>query len=210
MKLLCISDLHGKAGEIEGLGSVDALVICGDITHFEGRKRAIEMLDYFKAAKKILAVPGNCDTMEVNETLDELSFTLHKKGRMVGNVGFFGVGGSNSTPFNTPQEYSEKELENFILKGYGEVKDSLVTVMVSHTPPCNTKVDDTGSMHVGSTKVREFIERNGPDLVLCGHVHEAQGKDSIGKSVIVNPGLLGGGHAIIEVGRKIEVEFFKS
>lgn len=34
------------------------------------------------------------------------------------NIGIFGVGGSNKTPFNTPNEFDENELETFILQGY--------------------------------------------------------------------------------------------
>lgn len=208
MKLLSISDLHGEVRNIDGLGEADALVICGDITHFEGRDKAMELLASFIGAKRIFAVPGNCDNRDVNDALVELDADLHAKGRRAADIGFFGLGGSNATPFNTPQEYTEDELLDFIMRGHEQVRDAPLKVFVTHTPPIDTKLDDAGGRHVGSTKVREFIERCGPDLVLCGHVHEAKGQDKIGKTVIVNPGMLRNGHALIELGRDIKVKFF--
>lgn len=209
MKLLCVSDFHGGSGRIEGLSAVDVLVILGDITHFGDRVRAMEILEGFKSAKRLLAVPGNCDNLDVNEALVELDIDLHSRGRIVGDVGFFGLGGSNRTPFNTPQEYSEDELWDFLAKGYEQVKDSPIKVMASHPPPFNTDLDKTGRMHVGSKKVREFIETYEPDLVLCGHIHEARGQDMIGKTVIINPGPFHAGHALVNIGADIKVEFFE-
>lgn len=209
MKLLCVSDLHGEPGRVEGLDDADILVICGDITHFGGRARAREILEVFKSAKMLLAVPGNCDNLDVNDALIELDVDLHANGRIIDNIGFFGLGGSNATPFNTPQEYSEDELWDFIMEGYEQVKESSLKVFVTHTPPINTGLDDAGGgRHVGSIKVREFVEKHEPDLVLCGHVHEAKGQDGIGKTLIVNPGMLRNGHALIDLGEDIKVEFF--
>jgi Icc-related predicted phosphoesterase len=41
---------------------------------------------------------------------------------------------------------------------------------------------------VGSTAVREAIERHQPILSLHGHVHEARGFARIGRTLAINPG----------------------
>ena len=41
---------------------------------------------------------------------------------------------------------------------------------------------------VGSTAVRELIERYQPVLSLHGHIHESKGIAKIGRTTIVNPG----------------------
>ena len=41
---------------------------------------------------------------------------------------------------------------------------------------------------VGSTAVRELIERIQPVLALHGHIHESRGVANIGKTVAINPG----------------------
>jgi Icc-related predicted phosphoesterase len=41
---------------------------------------------------------------------------------------------------------------------------------------------------VGSTAVREAIERHQPVLSLHGHVHESRGTAKIGRTLAINPG----------------------
>lgn len=208
MKLLCISDLHGSSRICDEVNGVDILVVTGDITHFGDGNRALEVLEGLKCTKKMLAVPGNCDKYDVNDALINLGCDIHDAGKIIEGVGFFGLGGSGPTPFNTPQEYEEDELWDFLTQGYRQVENAPVKVLISHPPPKDTKVDLAGNGHVGSVKVREFIEKYQPDLVLCGHIHEAKGQDTIGKTVIVNPGMLKDGYAIIDLEDEIKVEFF--
>lgn len=210
MRLICISDLHGRSGKIEGLRDVsaDLIVVSGDITDFGGKDRARAILEDLLKINNVVGVPGNCDRLDVNEALVEAEADLHSRGRVLGGIGFFGVGGSNATPFHTPQEYSEEEIEAFLVRAYEEVKDREVKVLVSHAPPYNTKVDETSAgRHAGSTKVREFVERHQPNLVICGHIHEAKGVDKIGESVIINAGPLHMGYVTVNIGKKIDFEF---
>jgi Icc-related predicted phosphoesterase len=60
--------------------------------------------------------------------------------------------------------------------------------------------------HVGSTVIRTFIEREQPDLVLCGHIHESRGTDTIAAARIINPGPASAGHyALVEIDGRVEV-----
>lgn len=212
VRLVCISDLHGKVENIKKLkplAKTDIIVLTGDITHFGGREKARAALqELFKIKKKVFAVPGNCDLPEVNEVLAELDIDLHSSGRVFKDAGFFGAGGSGATPFDTPQEYSEEKLEEFLKQGFEKIKASKFKVLVSHSPPHNTAVDTSGSgAHIGSRKVREFIEKNQVDLVLCGHAHEARGFDWIGRTLVINSGPLHMGCAMVSIGDKIDFEF---
>jgi Icc-related predicted phosphoesterase len=75
--------------------------------------------------------------------------------------------------------------------------DPAHTLLVSHTPPRDTRCDVTaGRAHVGSRALRQFIERRQPPLVLSGHIHESPRmtgayRDAIGRTVVVNPGQFG-------------------
>jgi Icc-related predicted phosphoesterase len=65
---------------------------------------------------------------------------------------------------------------------------------------------------IGIDSFREIVEREQPGLVLCGHMHEYQGKERLGKSVIVNPGAAFEGKCAFvdfdaEKGRVKSVEF---
>jgi uncharacterized protein len=80
-------------------------------------------------------------------------------------------------------------------------------VFVPHAPPERTACDRLrDGRHVGSAVVRSFVERAQPDLVLCGHVHESRGMDTIGKAQVVNPGPAAAGHyALVEVDTDVTV-----
>ncbi len=69
-----------------------------------------------------------------------------------------------------------------------------------HAPPYGTGLDDAPEIDetlkqssrfaraVGSTAVKDSIEKYGPLLGLHGHVHEAKGFTKIGRTLCVNPG----------------------
>ena len=66
-----------------------------------------------------------------------------------------------------------------------------------------TMLSTAGYTVVGTgdpTEAVELIKREQPDLVLCGHIHEARGTDTVGSSRIVNPGPVRAGHyAFVEI-----------
>ena len=139
----------------------------------------------------ILALPGNLDKTDVADYLEEEGISLHGRGRLFDGVGIFGVGGSNHTPFNTPIEYSEDELQFLLEQGYNQAKTAPHHILVSHTPPLQTKADRISSgVHVGSKAVRLFIENHQPAYCLCGHIHEARSCDRIGSTRIINSGMI--------------------
>lgn len=102
-----------------------------------------------------------------------------------------------------------------ILKGVG--KDA---VFVFHYPPKGAfdiiKSDRKNPMNgksAGISFFRDSIVRYKPKLVLCGHMHEYQGKKKIGNSLVVNPGSAEIGRAaLIDIkdgNGEIKVRFFK-
>ncbi len=194
MRIIAFGDIHqqeGRSAEIPGLTAAALLLLTGDLTNFGGRGEAAAVLAGLTASNpRILGVAGNLDRPEVEALLVEQQRSLHGRGVVLGQVGIFGVGGSNPTPFHTPNEFSEKELEKLLSAGHEAVRHCPFRILVSHPPPHKTATDRlaTGA-HVGSTAVRAFIEAQQPDLCLCGHIHEARGLDAIGRTRIINPGL---------------------
>ncbi len=192
MRIGAITDLHGRmitdVKRIESLQAVDLLVIAGDITHFGDRKAAEQALNILRAINKnILSVHGNCDQDSVNYLLTSMGMNIHNEMKEYTDINIYGVGGCNRSPFNTPQEYDEDEISEILNKF--KINADRWSILVSHPPPFNTKVDRTFmGLHVGSKAVRKFIEIRKPDLVLCGHIHEAHGVDRIGDTIVINPG----------------------
>ncbi len=204
MKIISFGDIHEDCNNLiplqNELKSADLVIVTGDLTNYNGRKEAEKVIEeIMKYNENILAQLGNLDQPEVNDYLTEKGINLHRNGFIRDDIGIFGVGGSNPTPFNTPTEFSESEIETFLLDGFDKAKDAKYKIMVPHVPPKETKLDiiSTGA-HVGSQSVRDFIVTHKPDIALSGHIHEARGNDTIGDTVVLNTGMFQeGGYVII-------------
>lgn len=204
MKIISFGDIHEDLNNLtllkNEMESADLVIVTGDLTNFNGRKEAERVIDeIMKYNENVLAQLGNLDQPEVNDYLTEKGINLHRNGFIRDDIGIFGVGGSNLTPFNTPTEFSEDEIETFLLEGIDKVKDAKFKIMVPHMPPKDTKIDIiTAGAHVGSQSVRDFILKHKPDIALSGHIHEARGSDTIENTLAFNAGMFReGGYVII-------------
>lgn len=174
---------------------IDLILIAGDITDFGPDEYANKLLDMFE--KPIMAIPGNCDPQTILRVLDNSkAINLHNISKRIGNITFIGLGGSNPTPFDTPFELQEDEIESNLEKLITEAEntDNSTIVLLTHAPPFGT-VDEISIGHVGSTAIGKFVGR--VDLIICGHIHEARGVMKVGKTVVVNPGMLSGGNGAV-------------
>jgi len=198
MKLFAFGDIHMNPGNVEsipGIHSADQIIITGDITNFGSRKDAAKVLDKLMAVNtNIMGVAGNLDQPDVADYLEDIGVSLHGKGKIINGLGIVGLGGSNFTPFKTPYEFSEQQLATLLSQGISQVGEVKAHILVSHTPPFKTKTDKLLSgAHVGSTAVRTYIEQHQPLLCLTGHIHESRGQDNIGRTLILNPGMVKNG-----------------
>ncbi|HIP84230.1 MAG TPA: hypothetical protein EYH15_01895 [Methanothermococcus okinawensis] len=192
MRVVGVTDLHGRYHHLEKVRQYkpDVLVISGDITNFARDLKVIDYLRYLqKEGIKIFAVPGNCDTLEVIDRINELGINLDGRWVKIGGIYYVGIGGSNRTPFNTPNEYSEEELYFKFINTVKEIGKDIRGrfILITHAPPFNTMADRTLEGNVGSVAIRRIIEEYNPVLVACGHIHESRCIDKLGNSYIVNP-----------------------
>ncbi|MGI9536212.1 MAG: metallophosphoesterase [Desulfocapsaceae bacterium] len=210
MKIVIAGDIHMAGRYLDRLnstGQVDLLVLNGDLTNF-GRAAEAEIVleDACAVSPCVLAQFGNLDRPEVNDYLEAAGLNLHKQAKLINDqICLIRAGGSNSTPFSTPSEFSEEQLLEFAETGYDQArkllapptavaKNKIPLILVSHTPPIDTIVDRLhNGTSVGSQAIRKFIEDSQPDLCVCGHIHEAAGAELIGRTTIYNPGALSGG-----------------
>lgn len=219
MNLIVMGDNHGDIENMinymEKLENFkyDAIVYMGDFTDidiprgFDQKDITTILIEEIKSLDKpILAVPGNNDIKEVRELIEQVGMSIHGKGKLIGDYGFYGFGGAK-TPFSTPFEPSEEELKNGLENAYKQVKSAKYKVQITHNPPYNTKLDvvRTGA-HVGSNVVRKFIEDKKPVLALSAHIHEARGTDVLGETFLMNPGKFPEGYfGLVELdGKKVK------
>ena len=189
--------------EIPDIAAADGVIISGDITNRGGTRRASELLEsVFRINQNIFAQIGNMDRPEITSYLDEKGWNIHSKGKqLTKDIGIMGVGYSTPTPFMTPSEVPDDKLAQWLNEGYEQVKHLPKLILVAHDPPFGSKAADLPSgENVGNRSVMEFIQRVQPDICLTGHIHEAKSEDFIGKTKVLNPGvLLMGGYVLIRL-----------
>lgn len=197
--MVVIGDIHNDAESIINfLDKLSALnfevIICpGDFIDvapkgFTAKEIGSLIIEELRAFKKpIVAVPGNLDG-NILSLLEDEKISIHGKGKIIGDVGFYGFGGAR-TPFQTSLEPSEEQIENGLRNGFEEIKNAKYKIQVTHIPPINTNIDRlyTGA-HVGSEAVRKFIEKNKPNVAVSAHVHEARGIDNLAETKLLNAG----------------------
>jgi Icc-related predicted phosphoesterase len=212
MRIAYVVDVHGRfdavAEAMEVIGEADVLLIGGDITTGGTPDEAAAAVERWRPlAPRLLALAGNMDSPEIDARLSDLGVALDARGYRLGAVGIFGVSAAPHSPLQTPYELSEDELERRIGDGFAAVRECPVKVFCPHAPPRGTACDRLpGGEHVGSTAVRSFVDREPPDVVLCGHIHEARAVDTVGGTQVVNPGPAGSGHyAVVDVGDGVTV-----
>jgi uncharacterized protein len=212
MKIAYIVDVHDRFDAVpqamSEMGPVDVLVVGGDITTGGSPDDAARAVDgWLGLAPRLLALAGNMDSPAIDTRLADLGVGLDGRGFAFGDVGVLGVSAAPVSPLHTPYELDDDELERRLEAGFTEVKDCRVRILCPHAPPRDTACDRLrGGEHVGSGVIRSFVEREQPDLVLCGHIHESRGRDSIGRTQVVNPGpVLAGHYAVVEVDGTVDV-----
>jgi uncharacterized protein len=149
--------------------------------------------------------PGNDDQFEVDEILARAKHVEACEGRVVEIDGYqlASTGWSNRTPWDTYREEDEPQLAERIEKVVSEVTAPAErTIFSFHCPPYGSGLDEAPELTedmrlkmagrapvpLGSTAVREAIERHQPALSLHGHIHESRGNARIGRTLCINPG----------------------
>jgi len=213
MNIFAISDIHNAENQLlkilNSTRKYDCVFVAGDFTtHGSIADVKRELSEIQKIAPKIYAVTGNMDSSAIDSWLIQEGYGLHGIGIHIGDFGICGVSAAPRSILRTPYELDEDTLLDTLQKGWEMIQDFPLKVVLAHTPPFGTKVDKTRSgIHVGSKALRSFIEKNEPDLYICGHIHEARGIDTIGKTTVVNCGAVADGFfSLIEIGKTIKVE----
>jgi Icc-related predicted phosphoesterase len=196
VRVLIFSDIHGDLGALARIVAqpADLYIDAGDLATFgKGLERCGEILK--PLGERLWVLPGNHETHKTTRELSERwgFVDFHRQVRPLESVGgvvqWAGLGYSNITPFHTPGEYSEEELAD-ALSAFDGIRPLYLVV---HCPPAGTRLDEYApGKHAGSTAVREWVKREQPAYLFCGHIHEAAGlREVIGTTQCINVGRQG-------------------
>jgi Icc-related predicted phosphoesterase len=194
MKILAFSDLHTDLDQaarlVEMSEDADLVIGAGDFASMhEGLGGTLGVLARMNAPAVI--VPGNnerlADIRVASSSVWREAKVLHGKSVEIGGRTIFGLGGGiPTTPWDWSFDLSEEEAAGML----EDLPEG--AILVVHSPP-KGHCDTSGSGdHLGSSAILEAIERTSPELVVCGHIHEAWGERStIGNTPIMNLGPTG-------------------
>lgn len=151
-------------------------------------------------------MPGNDDPPGVDEAIERAVRVEACDERIVEFHGheMISLGYSNRTPFDSPRELEEDELYERVDRLAQQLERPSSAIFNLHVPPYDSTLDTAAELDeslsvvmlgsepklipVGSTAVRELIERHQPLLSLHGHVHESANATRIGRTLCINPG----------------------
>jgi Icc-related predicted phosphoesterase len=176
------------------------------VVMLEGVQRWMEMAKdkLGGSGVRIFVCPGNDDEMEVDDVVRKSEMVQLGEGQMLEIDGFtmISTGWSNHTPWNTHREETEEQLGERIEAMAKQVPDQSRAIFNLHCPPFKSGLDEAPAIDadlkllhggralrpVGSTAVRQAIEKHQPLLSLHGHIHESKGAVKLGKTLSINPG----------------------
>lgn len=222
VKIMVFADIHGEFEKLSEMidkisdRDFDAVVCPGDFTDMHNVPEGYSQMDIAEIVvqklmsfgKPLFCVPGNHEPYDILDVFDEYGVNVHMNHKKLGDFEMIGFGGA-ATPFNTKFEPTEKEIEEGLECLSKRLKGRFI--LITHNPPYGTVLDKTETgEHVGSESVRKFIEKSKPVIAISAHIHEAGGKDSVGKSVLFYPGAVYEGYyGKITISDKIECDIRK-
>jgi Icc-related predicted phosphoesterase len=155
----------------------------------------------------VLMMPGNDDIWEIDEIISSSKRVINPLKKVVNmEYGYqiISLDYVNPTPWNTPREADENEIMKMLEKYLEKIENTGKVICNFHCPPYNTNIDlapkldkklrpvykfgELELQHVGSKSIRKFMEKYSPLLGLHGHIHEAEGYDKVGRTLVINPG----------------------
>ncbi|QKR00695.1 hypothetical protein GWK48_10115 [Metallosphaera tengchongensis] len=149
---------------------------------------------------------GNDDPEFLFQVMGETETMRRCEGNIIelGGSEMISLGYVNPTPWKTPRELTEEQIESTLVKEVEKLGNVERAIFNLHAPPYGTSLDNAPMLngelkpvvkgmdvvltHVGSSAVRRVIHRYQPMLGLHGHIHESRGFDKVGRTVIINPG----------------------
>lgn len=156
---------------------------------------------------RLYMMTGNDDPPELAQMLRDAPSVTETEGQLVElgeGITMVSCGWSNRTPWHTPREMDDDQLEQRIERVAADVPRPDRAVFNLHVPPARTAIDLAPALDaslkpvvkggavmmqsVGSEAVRRVLERHQPMLGLHGHIHESRGAVRLGRSLAINPG----------------------
>jgi len=168
MRLLHISDTHGKHRLLNDLPQADVIVHTGDITENGSEEEVRDFIEWFGSLsyEHKLFIAGNHDVCLYGANIEGLPdnlLYLCNNGIVLNGIKFYGV------PM-FPQDSLDGELSEL----YYRIPDD-TDILLTHQPPLGI-LDESDGVNYGDYYLYKSILRVMPSCHLFGHVHDTEEK----------------------------------
>ena len=169
MKILHLSDTHGKHRELTNMPSADILVHSGDFTLSGDDMEALDFIEWLcdLPYNHKIFIAGNHDDCMQDASLEGLPKNVHylsDSGIVIDGISFYG------TPMFVVFDGEDlREIEH-----YEQVPES-TDVLITHRPPLGILDSIDDNIHYGSSLLLDKVSKIKPRMHLFGHVHAAYG-----------------------------------
>ncbi len=179
LKILHISDTHGKHRELNTLPTADVLVHSGDFTMGGSDSEALDFLEWLCILpyNHKIFIAGNHDDCMMDATLEGLPDGVHylaDSGVCIDGVYFYGM-----PMFCGIANGKMQEIERC-----GDIPNK-VDVLITHRPPFGI-LDGDENKHFGSASLLHKIIDIQPHVHLFGHAHKGYGMKEWKKIIFSN------------------------
>lgn len=193
MKILVLSDTHGKHKQVKNIDpDTDMVIHCGDATnHYIPHRNYYEWIRFIKwftelPIKYKVYIPGNHDAYlyhhlnDAKDNLPENTFIIDRQFLTIEDITIYGD--AYTLPFNN-WFFMNDEIQ--LSRIYNMISDQEVDIVVTHGPPYGIRDLNDKGQHSGSKSLSEYVIKTKPKYHLFGHLHNVgSGIKNNGISVI--------------------------
>jgi len=211
MKLVCISDTHGRHRKIDNLPEGDVLIHAGDFTSHGTENNVRDFVDWIDNLdyRIKIVIAGNHDKFcyefpkETEQIFDLDNLYYLRDGGMYDDDKYVWFYGSPYTKyflnwyFNIPPSEEFKKWQKLPRNLDGEI-------LITHGPPYGVR-DKVEDRSLGDIDLRNRVEVLRPKYHIFGHIHNGYGIEEIGGITYVNCSLLDEGYNLVNKPIVIEI-----
>ena len=193
MKIVCISDTHGRHNEVK-LPDGDILIHAGDVSSRGSRTEIVDFLNWFKNQMHTykIFIAGNHDWYFEKENQKEIQSIIPDNIIYLNDSGCEIMGmkvwGSPIQPFFFSWAFNRERGKN--IKKHWDLIPNDTDILITHGPPYKILDKTIRGEHVGCEEQMKKVDEANPLLHVFGHIHEAYGFFKEGKTTYVNASLL--------------------
>ena len=187
MKILFLSDTHGKHHELQNLPQADMIIHAGDITWHGTSEEVSDFIEWVGSLdyKYKIFIGGNhdfCleekDTKAVQSFLPENCFYLCNSGITIENIKIWGI------PF-----FLSDDINGLLPQQIAQIP-SKTDILITHNPPLGILDKSTFGANMGDGDLKERGENIKPQYHLFGHIHECYGIKKTNRTTFINGSVL--------------------